>query len=99
MPAISECVGYYTVIDLELLATDLYSAGFARWFLSQHSCQDFLIRLADETSIVLLPANGFEVHHPAIRISLANLTLANYRTIGRFTRQVIDEFYDEFKVL
>ncbi|MGY0219523.1 bifunctional aspartate transaminase/aspartate 4-decarboxylase [Endozoicomonadaceae bacterium StTr2] len=91
-----ENVGYYTLLDLEQLATSLYGEDFARWFVTQHNCPDFLFRLAEETGIVLLPAKGFEVHHPSVRVSLANLTLANYRTIGQFTRQVLNEFFEEF---
>lgn len=99
VPEISDCVGYYTIIDLEQLARALYGEAFGHWLLSRYSCQDFLLRLAEETGIVLLPARGFEVHHPAVRVSLANLTLANYAAIGRLTRQVVDEFYNEFKGL
>ena len=95
-PEIEGLVGYYTLLDLGQLADDLYGAEFAHWFLEHHGCQDFLFRLADETSIVLLPANGFEVHHPAVRVSLANLCLADYAAIGRFTRQVLDEYFQEF---
>ncbi len=90
-------VGYYTLLDLEQLASQLYGEAFSRWFVEQHNCPDFLFRLADETGIVLLPAKGFEVHHPSVRVSLANLTLSNYGTIGQFTRQVLNEFFEEFK--
>ena len=96
VPEIEELVGYYTLIDLEQLACSLYGAVFARWFLKRHGCQEFLFRLVDETNIVLLPANGFSVHHPAVRVSLANLCLADYATIGQFTRQVLDEYYQEY---
>ena len=96
VPKLEGLVGYYTLLDLEQLAYDLYGSVFASWFLERHGCQDFLFRLVEETSIVLLPANGFEVHHPAVRVSLANLCLADYATIGRFTRQVLDEYFKDF---
>ncbi|UYM16618.1 bifunctional aspartate transaminase/aspartate 4-decarboxylase [Endozoicomonas euniceicola] len=89
-------VGYYTLLDLGLLASRLHSQAFADWFLGRHSCAEFLFRLADETGIVLLPAAGFDVHVPAVRVSLANLTLANYAAIGQFARQVLDEFFQEY---
>lgn len=88
-------VGYYTLLDLNVLATRLHGETFAKWLLERHSCADFLFRLADETGIVLLPAAGFDVHVPAVRVSLANLSLANYAAIGQFTRQVLDEFFQE----
>ena len=87
IPEIEGLVGYYTILDLEQLADDLYGSTFSHWFVERHGSQDFLFRLANETSIVLLPAKGFEVHHPAVRVSLANLSLASYAAIGRFTRQ------------
>lgn len=89
-------VGYYTLLDLRLLSSRLYGQDFADWFMGRHSCAEFLFRLADETGIVLLPATGFDVHVPAVRVSLANLTLASYAAIGRFTRQVLDEFFQEY---
>ena len=89
-------VGYYTLLDLRLLSSRLYGQDFADWFMGRHTCAEFLFRLADETGIVLLPAAGFDVHVPAVRVSLANLTLANYAAIGLFTRQVLDEFYQEY---
>ena len=89
-------VGYYTLLDLEELARKLYDSAFSRWFIEQRSCSDFMFRMAEETGIVLLPAAGFDVHRPAVRVSLANLTLANYAAIGQFTRQVLNEFYQEF---
>lgn len=89
-------VGYYTLLELQDLAEKLYSKKFSLWFIERHSCSGFLFRLADETGIVLLPAEGFDVHRPAVRVSLANLTMANYAAIGQFTRQVMDEYYMEF---
>jgi aspartate 4-decarboxylase len=53
---------------------------------------DFLFRLADETGVVLLPGNGFEVVDTSARVSLANLTEVEYASIGKFTRQILDEW-------
>lgn len=92
-------VGYYTLLDLQVLSETLYGKAFSEWFMTRHNCSDFLFRLADETGIVLLPARGFEVHHPAVRVSLANLTLADYTRIGQFTRQLISEYFSEFQSL
>jgi len=44
-----------------------------------------------------LPGKGFEVVDTSARVSLANLTDVEYATIGKFTRQVLDEYYQEFK--
>ena len=57
----------------------------------------FLFRLADETGVVLLPGNGFEVVDTSARVSLANLTEVEYAAIGKFTRQILDECHQDFK--
>ena len=89
-------VNYYYLIDLQVLSAEIYGKDFADWFAAGDHGTDFLFRLAEETGVVLLPGNGFEVVDASVRVSLANLTDADYADIGRFTRQVIDEFYGEF---
>ena len=46
---------------------------------------------------MLLPGKGFEVVDTSARISLANLTEIEYASIGRFTRQILDECYQDFQ--
>jgi aspartate 4-decarboxylase len=90
-------VNYYTLIDLQELGGKLYGAEFERWFVKQDLGTRFLFRLAAETGVVLLPGKGFEVVDTSARVSLANLTEVEYAAIGAFTRQVIDEYYADFK--
>ena len=85
-------VDYYTVIDLEVLSEQIFGTEFSKWLLTKVTGFDFLKRLADETSVVLLPGKGFEVDHPAVRVSLANLTEHNYRAIGLSVRKLLDEY-------
>jgi aspartate 4-decarboxylase len=89
-------VDYYTLIDLKKLGGQLYGQAFAEWFDAGNKGTDFLFRLAQETGVVLLPGKGFEVVDASARVSLANLTEADYAAIGRFTRQVLDEYYRDF---
>lgn len=89
-------VNYYTLIDLQELAGKLYGPAFAAWFAQSDLGTRFLFRLAAETGVVLLPGDGFEVEDTSARVSLANLTEREYAAIGKFTRQVIDEYYREF---
>ncbi|MRI34579.1 aspartate 4-decarboxylase [Endozoicomonas sp. OPT23] len=95
-PKGAELVGYYTLLDLQQLATSLYNEQFSAWFIERHSCSELLLTLADETGVVLLPGEGFDVKKPAVRVSLANLTLAQYKAIGVCVRKVLAEFYQEF---
>ncbi len=93
----SNAVDYYTLLDLELIGRNLYGDAFAKWLMSKDISTDFLFRLAEETSVVLLPGHGFEDTHPSARVSLANLRECDYKNIGCFTRRVIDEYYRDFE--
>ena len=89
-------VDYYTLIDLEELGGTLYGPEFKAWFIESDLGTRFLFRLAEETGVVLLPGNGFEVVSTSARVSLANLTDIEYVAIGRFTRRVLDEYQQDF---
>jgi aspartate 4-decarboxylase len=90
-------VNYYSLIDLQEIGGTLYGPEFKAWFIKSDLGINFLFRLADETGVVLLPGNGFEVVDTSARVSLANLTEIEYASIGRFTRQVLDECQSDFK--
>ena len=86
-----------TRIDLEKLGGRLYGKDFADWFSKQGRSLDFLFRLAKETGVVLLPGKGFEVLDASARVSLANLTEAEYKSIGAYTRQILEEYHHDFQ--
>lgn len=90
-------VNYYSLIDLQEIGGTLYGPEFKAWFVKSDLGINFLFRLADETGVVLLPGNGFEVVDTSARVSLANLTEIEYASIGKFSRQVLDECYQDFK--
>ena len=89
-------VNYYSLIDLQEIGGGLYGPDFKAWFVKSHLGIDYLFRLAKETGVVMLPGNGFEVVDTSARVSLANLTDAEYAAIGKFTRRVLDEYSHEF---
>jgi aspartate 4-decarboxylase len=90
-------VNYYSLIDLQEIGGTLYGPEFKAWFIKSDLGISFLFRLADETGVVLLPGNGFEVIDTSARVSLANLTEIEYASIGKFTRQILDECHADFK--
>ena len=90
-------VDYYSLIDLQEIGGNLYGAAFKAWFVKSNLGIGFLFRLANETGVVLLPGNGFEVIDTSARVSLANLTDAEYAAIGTFTRKVLDEYNHDFE--
>jgi hypothetical protein len=57
-------VDYYTILDLEILGTERYGRGFVEWLVATKNPLEILFRLADESSIVLLPGKGFATPHP-----------------------------------
>jgi len=87
---------YYSLIDLQEIGGSLYGPEFKTWFVKSDLGIGFLFRLAEETGVVLLPGNGFEVVDTSARVSLANLTDIEYAAIGKFTRQVLDEYNQDY---
>ncbi len=87
---------YYTLIDAEVIGEKLYGREFADWFIERLASGEFLMRLAKEAQVVLLPARNFDVKHPSVRVSLANLREVDYFKIGQTVRKLLDEYYQEF---
>lgn len=90
-------VDYYTLLDLEDIARQLYGKEFASWISTESSSGDLLFRIAEETGIVLLPGRGFGTKQPAGRASLANLNEYEYANIGRALKKLADHMYADFK--
>lgn len=90
-------VDYYTLLDLEAVARDLYGPEFAAWVKKNVNPDELLFRIADETGIVLLPGRGFGTRQPAGRASLANLNEYQYANIGRSLRGMAEEFHRAFE--
>lgn len=90
-------VDYYYLIDLQKLGGQVHGTAFAAWLKEGDRGTEFLFRLARETGVVLLPGNGFEVVDASVRVSLANLTQAEYQAIGECTRRVLDELFEAFQ--
>jgi aspartate 4-decarboxylase len=90
-------VGYYALIDLADLGRALLGTSFADWIKQRRLATAYVFRLARETGVVLLPAAGFDGGYTSARISLANLSEEQYAAIGRCTRLVLDEYFQEFQ--
>ena len=88
---------YYTLLDLEAIATELHGPEFAIWMLAKKEPLEMLFRLADEGGVVLLPGKGFGTLHPSARASLANLNEYDYTKIGQVIRSLADEYFEEFQ--
>lgn len=88
--------GYYSEIDMMVWAKKFYGDDFAEYLRKNYVPLDFVIRLADETAIVLLNGDGFDGPEWSVRVSLANLDDDAYLKIGKAIRKILDEYHDRF---
>ena len=89
-------VSYYHLLDLQDIATQMHGARFGEWILTRLQPNEALFRIAQETSIVLLPGRGFGGTHASGRVSLANLNEYDYANIGKSIRGMASEFFARF---
>ena len=97
MPVDPNSVSYYHLLDLQDIATQMHGARFGEWILTRMKPNEALFRIAQETSIVLLPGRGFGGTHASGRVSLANLNEYDYANIGRSLRRMASEFFEVFE--
>lgn len=90
-------VGYYSEIDLMVWGKKIYGEDFCEWLRSHHEPLDVVMRLAEDTSVVLLNGSGFDGPSWSVRASLANLNEDNYLKIGSSLRSILDGYYKEYK--
>lgn len=88
---------YYTEFDLLEWACHYYGEEFAKYLKGSHKPVDILLRLAEESSIVLLSGSGFHGPEWSIRISLANLYDESYSKIGDVLHKVLDEYVSSWQ--
>lgn len=88
--------GYYSEIDLMVWAKKFYGDEFVKYLNDNYQPLDFVIRLANETAIVLLNGDGFDGPKWSVRASLANLNEDAYLKIGTAIRKILDEYHAKF---
>ena len=85
--------GYYSEIDILVWATKFYGQDFATWLNANYEPLDFVIKLANETAVVLLNGDGFDGPAWSVRVSLANLNEDDYLKIGTAIRKLLDQYH------
>lgn len=88
--------GYYTEIDFMVWAKKIYGDDFAKYLNDNYNPVDVVIRLANETAVVLLNGDGFDGPAWSVRASLANLDVDDYLKIGKAIRKIFDGYHDEY---
>lgn len=85
--------GYYSEIDIMVWAKKFYGDDFAKYMADNYEPLDFVIRLADQTAVVLLNGDGFDGPAWSVRASLANLNDEAYLKIGTAIRGILEEYH------
>lgn len=88
---------YYTEFDLLEWANINYGKDFSDYLEKNYKPIDVLLRLAEESSIVLLNGSGFRGPEWSIRISLANLNDESYRKIGEYLHIILQKYVTSWK--
>lgn len=89
--------GYYSEIDMMVWAKKIYSDDFAKWLNDTHEPLDVVIKLANETAVVLLNGDGFDGPKWSVRASLANLRKDDYLKIGTAIKNLLAQYYAEYQ--
>lgn len=90
--------GYYSEIDISLWAERLYGREFAQYLKDNYNPLDFLVRLAEQTCVVLLNGSGFDGPQWSVRVSLANLNREDYEKIGNAIAAILEEYTKLWKI-
>jgi aspartate 4-decarboxylase len=88
---------YYVELDLEVWAKNAYGQGFFDYLSANYEPVDFLFRVAEKSSVVLMDGGGFGGPKWSIRVSLANLNDEDYAQIGSTMRKAAEEYVAAWK--
>ena len=88
---------YYTTIDIPEIARQRYGEKFAKYLVKSFEPIDFVWRLADRKSVVLMDGGGFDAPNMSVRVSLANLPNKTYEEIGRGISELLEDYYHSWK--
>lgn len=88
--------GYYSEIDIMVWAKKFYGDDFANYLNTNYEPLDFVIKLANETAVVLLNGDGFDGPAWSVRVSLANLDEPAYLKIGTAIRNLLDQYHQTY---
>jgi len=88
---------YYASLDIPAIARTRYGAAFADWLVASFEPIDFVVRLAEERSIVLLDGGGFDAPKMSVRVSLANLPDEAYEPIGRGIAELLADYHAQWR--
>ena len=77
--------------------SSMYGQEFFDYLSANYEPVDFLFRVAEKSSVVLMDGGGFGGPKWSIRVSLANLNDEDYAQIGNFMRKSAEEYANAWK--
>ena len=84
-------------VDIPKIARARYGNEFASYITRQYEPIDFVVRLAEEKSVVLMDGGGFDAPNMSVRVSLANLPDAAYKKIGKGISDLLGDYHKKWK--
>ena len=96
-PKIAHQAGYYVELDLMVWVNQKYGPEFAAFLEANFEPVDFLFRLAERFSIVLMDGGGFGGPKWSVRVSLANLPDEAYRKIGEHLAELAPRYVNAWQ--
>ena len=88
---------YYVELDLEVWARKTYGDEFFEYLRDNYEPVDFLFRVAEKSSVVLMDGGGFGGPPWSVRVSLANLSEQEYENIGAFMKEAATEYVEAWR--
>ncbi|MEC5386567.1 aspartate 4-decarboxylase [Uliginosibacterium sp. H3] len=88
---------YYVELDIMVWAEYKYGAEFVAYLTKNYEPVDFLFRIAEQSSIVLMDGGGFGGPPWSVRVSLANLNDEDYAQIGNCMRKAAEEYVEAWR--
>lgn len=88
---------YYVEVDYIRIAKQTLGEDFCTWLMANHEPLDFILRMAEDKGVVLMPGGGFDAPEWTFRISLANLHGKDYAKITEKAYELLDDYNKEFK--
>lgn len=93
----AENTKYYTLVDVYRLMRERHGNDFAKYFKNNYNYLDFTYRLATEFGTVIMDATAFGAEKGNVRVSLANLTVEEYKRIAQDMLDLVDEYYIKYQ--
>lgn len=88
---------YYVELDFMAWAKERFGQEFVDYMVKNYEPVDFLFRVAELSSVVLMDGGGFGGPPWSIRASLANLNDEDYAQIGNYMRKAAEQYVEAWK--